>query len=1565
MPTVAKQSQRAPRSKPKALSRRRLEAPRDILAAAHDHAVLSDDGQQLAIPSKAGVTLLDLSGGETRCYPREIPLPSLVDRVVLGPDGAVFALCTTGGQASVHRVGETDATCLLNLPLPVRDLVATRDSLVVATAAEGLEQAAVWTFDRESGRLQEKEPLRRPARLRRVGRDAILIREGGTGSMRYVDPRQRQSACDPNSPPGRDPREGRPSGDPEPNRPPDRGKPCGCHAPCGPGPQPPQGQPDPNRPPPRRPVPPTNSCVPGEDGEGDGCLIYVRVGSSVVVRNICTPGQDACGQELGFQVARLHKAGRALAAVSEDGRDLALLAQETLQPLASLSLPSGATPLFARDSDAFLMLEADGSLEVFDPTPFLPDLELDLQTDTGGLVVYESTESPLNWERGGVQVDPVKVLVVPVMEPGQGAFQGSPLEYFAHIDFDTSFNLVRDYYREVSYSDAGREAFDLDISFEIFGRDTDAVYAGPPVLLDEPFREYWNLGYIPGGVRAESTLPTGSTLAFDGDERLTLETVTAVSSANGEIEVACPAATFRVNIPASSSGYVLDFGGPGAPLRTFSLAGTDRMGNPFSVLATSASLSTPETVTIPKREDVRDALETLADLLEEMLPSSGNPLGAPRLYWHDEEEGWGQLSVSFFFTGNGGSPQVDIVDFANLFQPGEFDELVEIAPLFDMSTSAGEEDFADYLSISLAQAMASEAGVFDPARGIIDLGIFQEPLVSVDGADLTVTIWLAPDYAYSLDKDSGEDDERSRIEIADQTGLAKIGMTNATPLIGENTKLSGSGRPTVKDANLLFDTIFTRMIDAIVAQGPEDEQTRIDLANSFFNSDGLDDTACAEQGLHHLFLFIPVYARPGAYGPPRDPDIDEDLVAAPGVRGLRAFAKSTINLNDDPADYGDPALNRQIKAKHISRARGKTFTRMRFGTPADPTLHIDDAGVIAHEFGHALLSWVDHYRQGEDRAELQGFYARDYDLMASTSTGLPHFSSYHKLAGGWLGPGSIIDFQRPPDGQPITREIVLVHLEGWDPANRTPLFDIARNRLGADDLEIGAAALFRLGANSTQFNLLELRAPGPRFSQSIATPRLVMLNAIDPRDTTRYGLGLDDPTTPEDEGASADSALSRYRRHLHLIDDSVEVSEAAGGSGDGTTYDVGTHPALAEAGLSYTLVDLISDSVAGRMVWFARVRVEWSRMPAIDIGFDRNIPEWQSADIAVLRPGEFTPGIIGDLPDPQDPQGLEYFRVPDEGDDPLEHQVLVRVYNFGDAEALEVEVNLIGRRPYGTGDWTSDVFANDLPLEPVRIPSFPAGASTVVAFSLFVSSVEDAHICLRAEIGDRDHVSGASNDRNPNNDWAQQNVLREEVVKNSPLPPVERMISVTNDGPYAEDVHLAPRHVPDGVTVTISPKELRVRPRSRAHFRVRAVLDDSLLDLRCGKDVPIIFDTFRLRDHSWDPWGAVKLVYQPRLGVSIDLAIHLVPSSGSGGVRLLGSVSPDIGGADLTFHVVFPNAEPLWTTLPLGPAATFDHLIEGTLEAGDKVFATAYFDGNDDYASARSKTVSVTFQVPG
>ena len=82
-------------------------------------------------------------------------------------------------------------------------------------------------------------------------------------------------------------------------------------------------------------------------------------------------------------------------------------------------------------------------------------------------------------------------------------------------------------------------------------------------------------------------------------------------------------------------------------------------------------------------------------------------------------------------------------------------------------------------------------------------------------------------------------------------------------------------------------------------------------------------------------------------------------------------------------------------------------------------------------------------------------------------------------------------------------------------------------------------------------------------------------------------------------------------------------------------------------------------------------------------------------------------------------------------------------------------------------------------------------------------------------------------------------------------------------------------------------------------------------------------------------------------------------------VHLLGNVTPDVGAQRLLLHLQQPGHPSLWETVTLGPAASFDFELAGNFPAGQEVRATAYFDGTREFSSSVSKTLRLSWRMPG
>lgn len=507
-----------------------------------------------------------------------------------------------------------------------------------------------------------------------------------------------------------------------------------------------------------------------------------------------------------------------------------------------------------------------------------------------------------------------------------------------------------------------------------------------------------------------------------------------------------------------------------------------------------------------------------------------------------------------------------------------------------------------------------------------------------------------------------------------------------------------------------------------------------------------------------------------------------------------------------------------------------------------------------------------------------------------------------------------------------------------------------------EDTPVVAAVFLRLGGDGRQFDILELRGAGPQFSRGM-TPRVVITNAIDIRDDTRYAEG----EFSEDDVGTTTDVLNRYRRKVHLIDDSLRAVN--------DSFDFASELEFPEVGLEVSVEELGQGSTGAFNFALAHLHIHWERGKAIDLGFIDSLPDWQSPDIAILKPDEFEDDSF-EFPEEQ-PE-IETYRVPmspDEG--PLTHKILARVWNFGDSQALNVQVDLVLRRPAGAGDYEAEVIATDVIDE--------VGTSTpeIVDFDWDVEYVAvagesctnpDTHVCWRVQIGDRDVPQGsagalASDDTTPSNDWAQQNVFSCEAAASSPPKPVEFNFRVYNDGPFKEDVMLVPKGLGEGARLSVTPGEMRIPRKSAGVFRIRVELEEGLLSARCGKDITFLLEAWRLDDHAYERWGASKYTILPRLATKTILEGGITP--GGVGLHLWGAVEPDIGAIKVLLHIQLPDQAPLWEEVTLGPGATFDFTLPAEIPPLAEVRATARFEGTREYASSVSETLNLKWWPAG
>jgi hypothetical protein len=241
-----------------------------------------------------------------------------------------------------------------------------------------------------------------------------------------------------------------------------------------------------------------------------------------------------------------------------------------------------------------------------------------------------------------------------------------------------------------------------------------------------------------------------------------------------------------------------------------------------------------------------------------------------------------------------------------------------------------------------------------------------------------------------------------------------------------------------------------------------------------------------------------------------------------------------------------------------------------------------------------------------------------------------------------------------------------------------------------------------------------------------------------------------------------------------------------------------------------------------------------------------------------------------------------------------------------------------------------------------------------------VSPTTNDHVCFKAAIGDRQPAQNtggipASDDTNSVNNHAQQNVFDIVARGSSPIEPIDFTFTIDNGGPLAELVRLRPRDLPSGVQLRIRPAVREVPAGGSAHFRVRAVLDDSLLDAQCGRDMSFLLEAWRRDDHSEERWSACKYVLRPRRKTEIEIDGYFYGSN----IQVWGDVTPEsVGAAHLQIMVHISDQEPMWIPTILGAGAHFEIEVP-TAGATGIAAVVAYYNGSPEYAPATSNLLEL------
>lgn len=1457
---------------------------------------------------------------------KRIKMPCEVTRLLARPNGGVLACVSEQDAVTLHLIEGDDPRQIATLK-NCHDLAVTGKTIV--TVEETDHAVSVVMRELRRGTVLRHVPVESDrVRLRQGSGDNVAVIEGG-GRLRILNAARRADSC-------RDPGRGSDPQRPDPGTPGgdtsgDSG--CGCGCGCGCKCNEPKYtigtdtfDPDASRVPPRRD--PDGRCVPGDDGIPEGCWVTIRRGALLIRINICDPSIPPCAIQLNYAVGRLARAGNMLIARSADGRRATVLDGRSLATLRSLTLAASAEiQAFGRDGD-FALLDPEEGLSV---VTAIPEAALNdtLAVPPTTSAVYDG-ESPISlYSASGPFIGLRTVMIVPVLEPGQ-QFTGTTENIASFFEMEDILERVQDYFVEASYDDPPNH-YGANVHFIWFGADTPTIYEGMPVRLDTPLKEYWGPAWDPGHVRATVTPPaSGIMVSFSGDETMRLRCKPETDSFEElDFDLRFPSGSYRGRIPDGISAITYE---AAMTPRSITLDGTDRQGNSFSftvdtgVLTGTRQVNLARTVLGSGAAALSQTLGDLADVLEEMLEAGAPGLfERPSVVWQDDADEGGILHVSISFADapGGMTPVLSTCDIADLFDETGGGSMASVFSL------PGDEDSLT----TLLRRVVIDAHVAHPEFGpdmsesYFDFDEKWQPTVTLEGGDIETRI--------SLSTRHGRDP--AIIELLDQVGLDPLGFDAPVAQKGADTSFSGGGGPKFED-NSLFDDVYTKMIDASIAYRGN-EETAIDAINFRFNCIGQEDFdyECAFDMIHSVVI-TPVYPGTGILGAETEPDL---------VLGERGAARS-VSMDDSKSDE-------RTKFVHpIGWSRGKIVMKLATSSVDETDRPDRSVGTLAHELGHTLMDLRDLYGGGTFRNEVQ--YMGNNCLMGDSGS-MSHFCAYHKRIRGWLEDDAILLFDRPDADNSIDTEIILIQLEYWDPTFEPASWDIiAQTALpgAAPNTPVVASAFLRLGGDGRQFDILELRGQGPRFSQELTDPRIVISNAIDPLDETRYS-----EEEIENSGTTEDTA-ERYRRPVHRLSSSLRAATV--GTAD-DTFDFASDPTFPEVGLSVQVLEWGMASGSAGTFNLARVRIRWDRGDAINLGFRDSTPDWQSPDIAIIRPEDLPPdGSDPDFPDSQD--DLEGFRVPPSGSNPLMHKVGVRVWNFGDAQAQNVQVGLVRRETDGGGggDWddVEDFFQN-LP-DPLD-----AGDSQVVFFDWEVPPDSPEHLCWRAEIGDRDvprDANGnalASDDTDASNDWAQQNVFEMEAISNSPPAPVFFTFEVNNTGSYTEEVRVAPEDLLTGATVNVSPARMKIAPRSRGLFRIKAVLEERLLTARCGKDIDFRLVAYRTEDHNEEPWGSARYRIKPRLATEIELNGSVLPTS----MHLWGQVTPDVGAQNVLLQIDRPGEPTLWQRITMGPNATYDFELEGNFEPDTIFTAVAYYEGSFEYAKSVSPRDEMYWIVQG
>lgn len=1442
---------------------------------------------------------------------RKLKAPGEITGIVCGVSAGPVLTVRGRGCMTIMRFQRDCLKAVAELPEGLVDILENAEGIFALMGPGNVEPPRILQLDPRSGDVLAARP---------APKDATRLGAASGAAVLAIASRRRQihrvsfdDRC-PSTMPEPDPERTNPD---KPN-----GRSGCCCDPRDPGPQ--GGG---RRLPPR--TPPADHCDDGDDGVDDGCRFYTAAGWSIICVDRCRPERKPCQRALHSRVEQLQLVGGTLFATTRQGRSIEALDPGTLAVLGQYATPApGSFVLAAPAAGAMIALAPD--LSLFTTIPVAnPTAQLDLQSALSERV-FHGTD--LQGESIGPQfaLESRSVLVIPTVDPTQnydgpsdGSTYKSAIETLlepagSSAAADAPIGKIRRYYDEVS-----NEQQQLD--FTVFGADTANLYSGPPIEIANAIDSYFNGPFISGGMVSLTGIgPSPARVSLRGNETRTITAITSVGEeANGAnqfeftLEFAAAIMTFDLG---NSNAIEIEQTGPSWTIEYTDSSGVTRnlVLDP-SVLQNDVSLVFDTNGGNFQAEVNELSLAFAAMISPSPVASDFNSI---EVFWGKRPgEGLGKLYMLLRFSTGGDVPYV--TDFGSEAMRESFlgvdgDDLnVYLGSAeFDLTAPADdiedvEKDFGSYLTkvIDLAEIRGTPySDVRDPILGV----------ASVDAGGSNAEIALAT--FLKLSETYGE----SPANILPEAGSGADPLDLANGFIEPGSTFPRDDRLKMIDYDAFFQMFYGRLVQAVSG----------DLGGS--PAGGWDALKDFLKSFDTVYLF-PVDPPPPAY--PGAWSVDH-----PVQPGLRAFVLTLSESTIDPNGVGEP-----VRPKW-----GMNFQSF------DPVIDSDstrspmeaDTQTLAHELGHTL-GLSDQYASTTFDPGLD--YIGGLDPMGGSSSNWAHFCAYHKLALGWFGEDDRILLSPPPEEVTETTHVVLVPTEWW----QSNLADAARAAVGvADDIPVAAAAICDLGNNGGLLNVIEARAPGPEFSQSLdsgSNPgRVTVMNILDYATGGRYGkIIADADTIPPD----VIDNFFRYRRRLHRLARTLQETDI---------FDFANAPGFPFDGLRLEVVNEDSITVNGTPVPVFHCAITWTGGQAADVGFADNDQEWQSTDIAI--------DYIGNDPDNEEfgedtwpdgePLGVgNKIVIPSSGAEP--HRVRVRVRNFGPKTARNVAVSLYLRDPGGGGEMNGEEpYATDIIAE---LPPVSESGPVDLHFPWDVPADQELHVCWRAEIDSFEIGTGAGaqvvvTDASPVNNWVQQNIFEADVTYASPPEPLLNRFSVGNDGPFRETARLVPVGLPPGVTLTVRPKKLRIPPFGKRTFSLRFDFDEELTEDPCRRQMDVLLHCLRTVDHDEELWGASLFKIHLRRKTTPAIQGNWY----SNNLYLTGQMDPAIGVGSISIRLDFNNGEPAtWLQTTLDPGGVFEAEFDTTGIAHESlVLAAAHYRGTSVFAPSVSSVAEIYRTLP-